>query len=116
HTLEDSESPDLVAVLKDIARDRRPTRRRGRAAAILAVLGRAWDRLAEAAEVTAADDYRTWVSKGTVRALWMWEAATIWWLDDDRGTPARPLDLRVRTAATVAVHGTAASGYINAWF
>jgi hypothetical protein len=116
YTLEDADSPDLVTVLDDIAGDRKATRRRGRAAAILGVLGRAWDRLAEAAEVTAADDYRTWVPKGTVRAFWVWEAATIRWLDDDRGTPARPLDLRVRTAATVAVHGPAASGYLNAWF
>jgi hypothetical protein len=113
YTLEDRESPDLASVLTDIARDRKATRRRDRAAAVLATLGRAWDRLSDFAEVTAATDYYSWQTKGSVRAYWLWRAATIEWLDDNTATPRSPTDLRLRTPSTVAVHGPNASGYIH---
>ena len=113
YTLEDLHSPDLVTVLTDIGRDRKATRRRQRAAAILAALGRAWDRLGDVAEVTVAADFHGWQLKGSVRAFWVWQAATIPWLDDDSGVPTAPAELRLRTSSTVAVHGPAAPGYLH---
>lgn len=113
YTLEDRDSPDLAAILTDIGRDRRATRRRNRAAAMLATLSRAWDRLADIAEVPAAIDSYGWNIKGSMRAFWVWQAATIAWLDDNTNTPRPPAELRLRTPSTVAVHGPNAPGYIH---
>jgi hypothetical protein len=113
YTLDDLDSPDLAEVLTDIGRDRSATRRRERASAMLATLGRAWDRLAEFAEVPAADDWHGWNIKGSTRAFWVWRAATIPWLDDNTNTPRPPAELRLRTPSTVAVHGPSAPGYVH---
>jgi hypothetical protein len=113
YSLEDRDSPDLAAVLTNIGSDRKATRRRARAAAMLATLGRAWDRLGDFAEVAAALDYYFWQTKGSVRAFWVWRAATIAWLDDNTATPRPPGTLRLRTPSAVAVHGPRASGYIH---
>lgn len=113
YTLDDLDSPDLAAVLTDIGRDRSATRRRERASAMLATLGRAWDRLAEFAEVPAADDWYGWSIKGSTRAFWVWRAATVPWLDDNTNTPRPPAELRLRTPSTVAVHGPSAPGYVH---
>lgn len=113
YTLEDRDSPDLAAVLTHIGKDRKAIRRRTRAAAVLATLGRAWDRLSEFAEVPAASDHYAWNIKGSVRAFWVWRAASIPWLDDNTATPSAPADLRLRTPSTVAVHGPNAPGYIH---
>jgi hypothetical protein len=116
YTLDDRESPDLQAVLQDIARDRKATRRRQRAAAVLATLGRAWGSLGEVAEVGAVLGYHSWRHKGTVRAWWLWQAATIPWLDDASASPMAPIALRLRTPGTVAVHGLTADGYLHPFF
>lgn len=113
YTLNDRDSSDLAAVLAGIGRDRSATRRRERASAMLATLGRAWDRLAEFAEVPAADDWHGWNIKGSTRAFWVWRAATIPWLDDNTNTPCPPAELRLRTPSTVAVHGPTAPGYVH---
>lgn len=113
YSLEDWDSPDLAAVLQDIGNDRRAIRRRARAVAILATLGRAWDRLGDFAEVTAALDHYSWQTKGSIRAYWLWRAALIAWLDDNTATPCPPQGLRLRTPSTVAVHGPKADGYIH---
>jgi hypothetical protein len=113
YTLEDRHSPDLVAVLESIARERKARTRRARAAAILGALDRAWERLADAANVAAASDSYGWNSRGTVGAFWIWQAATIPWLDDARGVPTPPIGLRRRTPGTVAVHGPDAAGYLH---
>jgi hypothetical protein len=112
-SLEDMDSPDLAAVLTNIGIDRKANRRRARAAAVLATLGRAWDRIGDFAEVTAADDHYSWQTKGSVRAFRVWRAATIAWLDDSTATPRPPGSLRLRTPSTVAVHGPKATGYIH---
>lgn len=113
YTLEDRHSPDLLAVLLAIAQDRKARRRRNRAAAMLGALGRAWERLADDASVTAALDSYGWHRKGAVRAFWVWQAATIAWLDDSRGVPTPPAALRRRTPGTLAAHGPDASGYLH---
>jgi hypothetical protein len=113
YTVDDRDSPDLRTVVDDIAREKKAMRRRERAAALLGTLGRAWDRLADSAEVTAATDHYAWNRQGDVRAFWLWSAGSVAWLDDAEGTPRAPLNLRLRTPATVAIHGSDATGYLR---
>jgi hypothetical protein len=116
YTLDDFDSPDLRAVAFNIAKERKVSRRRSRAGALLATLGRAWDRLEDGSEVDAAQDYYYWQIKGSTRAFWLWSVGAIAWLDDTDGVPRAPLDLRLRTAGTIAVHGTDAAGYLRPEF
>src|SRR5262245_48348620 len=74
YTLDDYCSPDLDRVIRDIASDRKATRRRTRAAALIATLGRAWGSLGDRGEVAAAQAYYSWNRKGDVRAWWLWHA------------------------------------------
>ncbi|GAA1570107.1 hypothetical protein GCM10009827_109930 [Dactylosporangium maewongense] len=113
YTLNDIDSPDLRAVVADIARERKAKRRRERAGALLGALGRAWDRLADSADVTAADTDYNWRHRGTVKAFWLWSAGAAAWLDDSHGAPRAPLDLRLKTAGTVAVYGPDAPRYLH---
>ena len=116
YTLDDIDSPDLRAVAGDIAKERKVTRRRERAGALLGALGRAWDRLSESVEVTAAEDHYGWQLKGQIRASWLWSVGATAWLDDTDGKAQPPLDLRLRRPATIAVHGPDASGYLRPEF
>jgi hypothetical protein len=116
YTLNDRYSPDLERVLEHIARDRKPTRRRQRAAAIIAVLGRAWPTLSEFAEVPAAQDHYGWQLRGPVKAWWLWQAGTTPWLDNGEAQPRAPLSLRLRTPATIAVHGDDKTGFLHPAF
>ena len=114
YTLGDCDSPDLSAVARNISHERRKRSRRIRAAALLAALGRAWDRhLNDFAEVESARDYYQWDRKGQIRAFWLWEAGDIAWLDDESGTPRRPVDLRIRTPGNVAVYGAGSGDYLH---
>ncbi|HEY0015550.1 MAG TPA: hypothetical protein VGC13_04500 [Longimicrobium sp.] len=113
YTLEDIDSPDLTAVLRSIAAERKPVQRRERAAAMLATLARAWERLSGRASVPAASDYYSWQPRGRTRAFWLWQAAEIPWLDDAKGTATAPHALQRRTPATVAVRGPAPTGYLH---
>jgi hypothetical protein len=116
YTLDDVDSPDLRAVVDNIARERKGTPRRERAGALLGALGRAWDRLADQADVDAAlTDYQ-WRVRGTTKAYWLWAVGATAWLDDTDGIPQAPLDLRLKTAGTIAVHGTDAPGYLRPEF
>ncbi len=116
YTLNDFDSPDLRAVVGNIAKEKKVTRRRERAGALLGALGRAWERLSEHAEVTAAADYYSWQPKGSVPAFWLWSVGAIAWLDDTDGNAQPPLELRLRRPATVAVHGVDAPGYLRPEF
>ncbi len=114
YTLDDYDSPDLLAVVQNIARERGKRRRRERAGALLATLGRAWDRsLGDIAEVDAAAEYYDWRMRGRVRAFWLWHASAVAWLDDESGTARRPAELRVRTPGTEAIYGADAPGYLH---
>ena len=114
YTLQDYYSPDLQAVAEDIANERRARQRRRRAAALLATLGRAWDRhLIDFAEVESAYDYFQWQKKGQVRAYWLWQVGDTAWLDDESGNPRRPVELRVRTSGNVAVYGDDSPDYLH---
>ena len=114
YTLQDYYSPDLQAVAEDIANERRVRQRRRRAAALLATLGRAWDRhLIDFAEVESAYDYFQWQKKGQVRAYWLWQVGDTAWLDDESGNPRRPVELRVRTSGNEAVYGDDSPDYLH---
>ena len=116
HTLHDLESPDLDAVLKDIATDTDDQRRRGRAAALIKTLQRAWAELEPQSEVSAAHKHHMWRVQGTVAAWWFWRLTTIAWLDAADGVPRPPHSLRLRTPSTVAVHGQAAESFVHSHF
>ena len=114
YTLEDHDSPDLLAVITDIASERRSKRRRERASALLAALARAWDRrLHEYAEVEAAHDYYGWENKGKICAFWLAQAGDVAWLDDRSGTARTPTDLRVLTPGTEAIYGSNSPDYLH---
>jgi hypothetical protein len=116
YTLSDLDSPDLRAVAFNIAEDRKATRRRQRASALLGTLGRAWNYLEDEAEVAAVYDYNGWNHRGRVKAFWLWSVGSIAWLDDTTGKPRQPLILRLKTPSTVAVHGPDAPGYLRPEF
>ncbi len=113
YTLEDEHCPDLIAVLSNISRDKQMMRRQQRASALLATIGRAWNRFSESAEVTAVEDNYSWQPRGTIKAFWIWQAASIPWLCDAHSKPKAPEALRLRTPGTVAVHGPNSDGYLH---
>ena len=80
---------------------------------MLATIGRAWDRFSESEEVKAAVDYRGWLARGTIKAFWIWQAASIPWLDDSSSQPTAPADLRLQTPGTIAIYGLDAEGYLH---
>ena len=115
YTLQDHDSPDLQAVITDIARERQGERRRARAGALLAALGRAWDRhLSEFAQVDAAAAKYGWIPKGKIPAFWLAQAGDVAWLDDEGGTPRRPAELRVRMPGNEAIYGANSPDYLHA--
>lgn len=114
HTLQDRDSPDLKVVVEDIARVPRSPHRRRRAAALVSTLARSWDnRLGEYAQVQSAYAHRGWNEKGETSAYWVWQLRDVAWLDDERGKPRRPSELRVRTPAMEAVYGADSPDYLH---
>ncbi|QLA82508.1 hypothetical protein EXV95_18815 [Acidovorax sp. JMULE5] len=113
YTLEDWESPDLQRVVMDISSEKRLTPRRERARALLATLARAWDRLSDMAEVTAASTNYGWFSRGPCRAYWLWAASEVEWLEDVNGRKRKPFELRLRTPAAVAIYGSNGTDYLR---
>ena len=114
YTLDDLESPDLIAVLQDISRVRAAKKRRERAEAVLATLGRAWDgRLKQHSRVEAAWDRVNWKTRGSTTAFWLERAADVAWLDDESGKPRKPSELRVRTTVTEAIYGSTSKDYVH---
>ena len=113
YTLRDWECQDLTAVVEDIARGRQARKRRTRARALLATMGRGWDRLSEFSEVESARDHYTWIEKGVLPAFWVWQAREMAWLDDESGTPRRPSELRIRTRGTEAIYGEHSPDFLH---
>jgi hypothetical protein len=114
YTLDDVSSPDLIAVLRDIAGERAARKRRARANAILGMLARGWRaEVGDLAEVEAVRAHYGWNHRGTIRSAWLWEAGDVEWLDNAAGQPCRPIDLRVRTDSTLAVHGSGSDSFMH---
>ena len=113
YTLADWDCPVIVQVVHEIARMRQGPRRRTRSRALLATLARAWPRLSDYSEVTAAHDHYTWQEKGRTAAFWLWQVRDVAWLDDEGGTPRRPSELHVRTPGTEAIFGADSSDFLH---
>ncbi len=115
HTLDDHDSPDLHAVIKDIANERKPKQRRIRADSLLGTLARAWDRsFSDLAEVVAANDrYRKWRERGRMNAFWLAQAKEVAWLDDENDTPRKPAELKIRTPGNEAIYDTDSLYYLH---
>lgn len=114
YTLEDHESPDLLAAVTSISLEQQGEDRRTRARALLAALGRAWDRrLQQHAEVDAVHDNRRWWHRGRTSAFWLAQAADVAWLDDEDGYARRPIELCVRTPGTEAIYGAESTDFLH---
>ena len=116
YTLGDRVSPDLDAVLSNIACEKRSHDRIRRANAVLSTLNRAWDRLEPRTKVCAASDYYSWQSLGAADAWWLAKAASIPWLTSASGMAVEPDHLRIRTAVTEAFFGDDAEQYLDERF
>lgn len=116
YTLGELVSPDLDAVLLNIAREKRREDRVRRASAVLNTLNRAWDRLEPHVGARAVTPYYSWQSQGFVDAWWVARAASIPWLTSASGTPAAPDHLRIRTAVTEAFFGHDGGQYLSPRF
>lgn len=111
-TLDDLASPDLEAVLADIAGESNAPRRRERANALVGCLARNWDRLEPHTRVTAANPDNGWRHRGEVDAWWVSQAASVAWLTNGRGRPAPPGQLRLKTLTNEAMHGADPALYL----
>lgn len=112
YTVEDWLSPDLDAVLGDIAREEDSAQRVRRSAAALDTLTRAWDRLGEFASVKAVAESNGWVDKGQVEAWWISSASSTTWLTSESGKPTKPDDLAIRSSVNVVFHGDDPDRYL----
>jgi hypothetical protein len=106
HLKQDRLSPDLVAVLRNLAEERIQKTRRERARALLNALSREWERLyASHTDALAVWSYGSWHVAGQIPATWLAFARDELWLSSEDGVPKPPKELAVRTRATEAVYG-----------
>jgi hypothetical protein len=106
HLKHDRLSPDLLAVLQNLANERIHKTRRERARALLNALGREWERLYKShTDALAVWSYGTWQSAGQIPATWLAFARDEPWLSSENGVRKPPTELAVRTRATEAVYG-----------
>ena len=108
HLLEDWESPELDAVVRDIAAERVGPDRRTRAAALLTTLKRAWSGprgLEGRAQVTAVYGYYSWRDVGKVTATWLSRISTVPWLSNRNREKRAPRELCIETPSNRAIHG-----------
>ncbi|MER8573477.1 hypothetical protein [Mesorhizobium sp. M1374] len=112
HLKDDWVSPALLAVVNDIAAERKGRNRSVRARALLSTLDREWGRLYSGRVSASAvySDY-TWTIAGTIPATWIAHAMDISWLTSEAGKPQAPRELAVRTPATEAIFGDDSSRF-----
>jgi hypothetical protein len=112
HLKGDRLSPDLLAALKDLQRERALRARRERARALLSTLEREWDRLyAPHTRADAVWSYGSWHRAGAIPASWLAEAMDEPWLTSEDGKKKAPRGLAVRTPATEAILGDDRSSF-----
>lgn len=99
HLIGDRWSPDLDAVIENIAREKPGQGRRRRARALLGLLARGWDRyFADHASAKVAWGYDGyWNVEGEVIATWLARAATEPWLPSATGALRPPSELHLPT-------------------
>jgi hypothetical protein len=116
HLINDRWSPDLDAVIENIKAERAGASRRRRAAALLSLLARGWERqFAEhvtAQAVWGYDGY--WYDRGEVIATWLARAASEPWLPSATGALSAPLDLHIPSEANRLTIGSKRSLYLMA--
>ncbi len=106
YTIHDHVSPDLQAVLADLAQDKDAGRRRKRANAVVATLARAWTAYGDLTTAQAVQDSGSWIAKGDIPASWLFDASAVEWMPNANGTARRPDALVQRTAVNVAHYGS----------
>ena len=114
HFIDDRWSPDLDAVIENIKNERAGAACKRRAAALLGLLARGWERhFAEhstAQAVWGYDGY--WYKQGEVIATWLARAASEPWLPNATGALRAPLDLHVSSEANRLTVGAKRSLYL----
>jgi hypothetical protein len=106
HLKHDQLSPDLVAVLRNLTKERTQKTRRARARALLNALGREWERLYKPhTEALAVWSSGNWRAAGQIPATWLAFARDEPWLSSENGVRKPPKELAVRTRATEAIYG-----------
>lgn len=106
YLLDDRWSPDLDAVVADIARDRVAKRRRARGLVLLGVLARAWERhYSEYQSAQAVYEDYTWRDPKEVISTWLARAAETPWLPGKSGPSRSPMSLLLPTDANHLAYG-----------
>lgn len=104
--IDDHWSPDLDAVMSDIAQDRNKSRSRRRALALLGVIVRSWDRrYADHQHARAVYTSYGLQDPREVIATWLARACTMPWLPSAAGVLSRPMDLCLDTEANRLAYG-----------
>lgn len=112
HLKGDRLSPDLVAVLRDVQREKGLRVRRERARALLSALEGEWGRLYAAHTAAAAVwSYSNWHKAGTIPTTWLAAAMDEPWLTSEDGKKKAPRELAVHTPATEAIFGDDRSSF-----
>ncbi len=102
---EDYDSPDLESVIRDIC-DSPKRERFDRGMALIKVLDRNWRRtLQQKSFCTATYFYYMSNELGDVRASWIAKLADAPWLYNEKGLPAKPIELTIRYPLTQALFG-----------
>lgn len=110
---DDRVSPDLEAVVADIAKAKVPEARL-RARALLTSLSRAWPRLyAQHETCEAVHAYGTMQHVANVPSTWIGRAAAARWMTNELGHRKPPRELAVRTMAFEAIFGDAPRLYAH---
>lgn len=113
YTIHDFDSPDLDAVLEDLTQESNATRRLRRSGALLSSLGRGWDRLREFAYAQAVGEDYNWKQRGEVPAWWLAMAQETEWVPNEVAVLCRPLDVRLRAFATLAIYGNDKTRFLD---
>jgi hypothetical protein len=109
HLVDDWDSPDLDAVIADIAKAKKADRQR-RARTLLATIARRsnWTRLYQdrvwAGVVNFPNTGRPYFTGDGIRATWAARAASVAWMSNQSGRAKAPRDLALRTDAYIALH------------
>jgi hypothetical protein len=114
HLIGDHWSPDLDAVIGSIQDERPGKQRRRRAAALLGLLARGWERhFADRVSAKAAWGYDGyWHVEGEVIATWLARAATEVWLPSATGSLHAPADLHLPTEENRLTVGDRKGSYL----
>jgi hypothetical protein len=112
HFAADWLSPDLEAVVRDIARQRVDRKRRSRARALFETLDQHWDRFAESTAAQSVYHYYSWKSGPHIPATWLAQMMVAPWLSNKRGRKAAPVGLAIDTELTRLTRGHDSAQYV----